>query len=304
MPANSKLRTPNPPLVSVEWLARRLEDTATSQGRDPALRVVDVRGQVLPPTAPPPRYLPKVADYAAGHLPGAVFVDWTRDIVDLADPVPVQVAGPSAFAAQMGRLGVGDETLVVAYDDYSHVFAGRLAWALRYYGHDEVRILEGGLHAWKAAGLPLVTEVPSPAPAVFHGGHPSPRLALRRTADEVVAAIGRGAFLLDARSAAQFEGKTSAAKRAGHIPTARNVPYPTLLQGPEGAFKSDAELRQAFASVGLDVDAPPKEVIVYCNGGVSATVPLTALQKLGVEGVALYDGSWNEWGADASRPIE
>ncbi|HEY6464011.1 MAG TPA: rhodanese-like domain-containing protein, partial [Polyangiaceae bacterium] len=111
--------------VSPEWLEANL--------RSPGIRVVDVRGKVLPP-GNTPRYRPDREAYDRSHVPGAVFVDWTRDIVDLADPVPVQVAGPAEFAAKMGELGIGDDTTVIAYDDYRHAFAGRLAWALRYYG--------------------------------------------------------------------------------------------------------------------------------------------------------------------------
>ena len=300
MSTASELVLPEGPLVSVAWLAHNVAHAAGT-----ALRIVDIRGKTLPPSAPPPRYLAKPEEFALGHIPGAVFVDWTRDIVDPDDAVPVQIAKAERFAARMGSLGIGDETAVVVYDDYSHMFAGRLHWALRYYGHDAVRILEGGLKAWADAGLSLEASGSGaePTPAIFT---PRPRPELRRTADEVAQAIARGALLIDARGVPQFTGQVSAASRSGHIPTARNVPYPTLLTGPEGAFLPPSELRAAFTKAGIDANAltPEREIIVYCNGGISATVPMTALALLGIRDVALYDGSWNEWGNDASRAIE
>ena len=138
-------------LVEPEWLAAHLGEAEVC--------VVDVRGKVLPP-GNEPRYRGKRQDYEAGHVPGAVFVDWTRDIVDPDDPVPVQIAKPEAFARRMGQLGIGDGTTVIAYDDYDHAFAGRLSWALRYYGHDAVRILDGGWARWVAEGRPVSTPGP------------------------------------------------------------------------------------------------------------------------------------------------
>ncbi|HEX3343899.1 MAG TPA: rhodanese-like domain-containing protein, partial [Polyangiaceae bacterium] len=157
-------------VVSTEWLAAHLGS--------PGLRVVDIRGKVLPP-GQTPRYQPKRAEYDAGHVPGAVFVDWTRDIVDLEDPVPAQLARADAFAARMGELGVGDRTAVVAYDDYRQAFAGRLAWALRFYGHADVRILDGGWSRWTAEGRPVSADVPRLEPARFT---PRAQPSLHRTA--------------------------------------------------------------------------------------------------------------------------
>jgi len=281
-------------LVSVEWLAAHLDD--------PRLAVVDVRGEVLPPSSPPPRYRAKRAAYDAGHVPGAVFVDWTTDIVDQDDPVPVQVAPPRAFGEAMGQRGIRNDAKVVCYDDYSHMFAGRLAWALRYHGHDDVHVLDGGWNAWVAGGKPITAEVPRPT-LVHFVARPQP--ALRRTADEVARALANGALVIDARSPAQYEGAASAARRAGHIPGAINVPYPTLLEGPDRGFLPRDLPRARLAAQGVDVAtlSPEREVIVYCNGGVSATVPLMAMALLGRTDVAVYDGSWNEWGNDDARPL-
>lgn len=280
------------PTVSTEWLVEHLDE--------PKVRIVDIRGKVLPP-GNEPRYLPKRDDYDLGHLPGAVFVDWTRDIVDPDDPVPCQIARPEAFATTMGAIGVGDDTLVVAYDDYDHIFAGRLAWALRYYGHDAVRVLDGGWSRWLAEGRPTTTDRSAPAPASFT---PRARPALRRTADEVAAAIGRDdVLLIDARAPDQYAGTVSAATRGGHIPGARNVHYARLVDPSTGKFLGLAQLARVFADAGVDVNELPREVVVYCNGGISCTVPMHALQMLGRDEVAVYDGSWNEWGNDAGRPI-
>jgi thiosulfate/3-mercaptopyruvate sulfurtransferase len=279
--------------VSTAWLARRLGASE--------LRVVDVRGKVLPPGSKP-RYVAKRADYEAAHVLGAVFVDWTVDIVDPSDPVPAQIAQPQAFADKMGELGIGDATMVVAYDDYDHIFAGRLAWALRYYGHDAVRILDGGWARWTAEGRPTTPEVPRPPRAHFT---PRPRPAMRKTADEVMADLQRpDVLLIDARPADQYTGAVSAAGRGGHIPGARNVPYASLIDAGTGKFRPAAELRDVLRAGGVDVDRLPPNVTVYCNGGVSCTVALNALRILGRDDVAVYDGSWNEWGNDAARPIK
>jgi thiosulfate/3-mercaptopyruvate sulfurtransferase len=282
-------------VVSTEWLAAHLESAPAG-----SLRVVDVRGKVLPP-GHTPRYQPKRGDYDAGHVPGAVFVDWTRDIVDVDDPVPAQIAKPAAFAARMGELGIGDATEVVAYDDYHHAFAGRFAWALRYYGHDAVRVLDGGWSRWVAEGRPVTSEVPRPAAARFT---PRARESLYRTADEIERGLGNPEILLiDARPPEQYAGAVSAASRSGHIPGARNVPYARLTDAKTGSFLPASELSRAFADAGVDVGHLPREVVVYCNGGVTCTVPLAALRMLGRDDVAVFDGSWNEWGNDPRRPI-
>jgi thiosulfate/3-mercaptopyruvate sulfurtransferase len=278
-------------VVSTEWLAEHLGA--------PCLCVVDIRGKVLPP-GNTPRYRPDREAYDAGHVPGAVFVDWTKDIVDPSDPVPVQLAPSPAFAAKMEALGIGDGTTVVAYDDYKHAFAGRLAWALRYYGHDAVAVLDGGWSRWAAEGRPTSTGTPARPLVTFT---PRPRPSLRRTADEVQAALATDALVIDARTPEQYAGTVTPAARGGHIPGAHNVPYPRLVDPATGRFLPPAELARVFAEAGLDVEHLPGEVIVYCNGGVTCTVTAAALRMLGRKDVAVYDGSWNEWGNDPARPL-
>jgi thiosulfate/3-mercaptopyruvate sulfurtransferase len=165
-----------------------------------------------------------------------------------------------------------------------------------------VRILDGGWLRWVAEGRPTTRENPAAAPAHFTS---RPRSLLRRTADEVMLALGRpDVVFIDARPATQYSGEVSAARRAGHIPGARNVPYATLVDSRTGQFLPQAGLRHAFGAAGIDVDKLPREVIVYCNGGVTCSVALNALRMFGRDDVAVYDGSWNEWGNDPARPIK
>jgi thiosulfate/3-mercaptopyruvate sulfurtransferase len=284
-------------IASTAWLERNLAHAGSGR-----LCIVDIRGTVRPPGSKP-RYLPNREEYDRAHVPGAVFVDWTRDIVDEGDSVPVQLAQPEAFARAMSSIGVGDGTMVVAYDDHDHIFAGRLAWALRYYGHDTVRILDGGWPRWVAEGRPTTSEVPRPTEHVTFT--PRPRPSLRRTSADVARSLGRSdVVLIDARPRDQYTGASSAAARSGHIPGAHNVPYAELVDRATCQFLRPEALAAAFARAGVPVGTLPREVIVYCNGGVSCTVPLAALQMLGRGDVCVYDGSWNEWGSDPSLPIE
>lgn len=278
------------PLVTTDWLHHHLDD--------PDLRIVDIRGHVLPPTDPPPHYFNHYADYLERHIPGAVFIDWVREITDPADPRHARIAPPERFAAVMHRAGIADDTFVVAYDDAAGMFAARLWWALNYYGHPRVAVLDGGWNKWIAEGRPTTNRVPAIRPGAFM---PRPQPDWVRTGDQVLTRLNTATKLVDLRSPQEYAGKASRARRAGHIPGAVNVPR-QMLVAPDGTLLPREALRAVFAAAGVDESAP--EIVTYCNAGVSASFGLLALRLAGLDRSANYDGSWKEWGNDDSRPIE
>ena len=274
------------PLVTAEWLERHLEQ--------PGLRVLDVRGR-HPSSALPHA---KRAEYGTDHVPGAIFVDWERDFVDAGEPVPVQVAPAQQFAQRAEELGIGDGDMVVTYDDYYGIFAARVAWAFRLYGA-ESRVLDGGWATWRDEGRATETEVPHHPRRRFT---PRQRAKMRRTLAEVRDAIGRGAALVDARPRHLFLGETGVAN-TGHIPGSRCLPYQELVDGATGLWADPAAVRRLAADAGIDPRHPPRELIATCGSGVSATVALLSLERIGIHAEGVYDGSFNEWGADPTRPI-
>lgn len=279
------------PLVSTQWLHDHLHD--------PNLRIIDIRGHVLPAGAPLPHYYSHRADYDTNHIPGALFVDWTRDITDPDSPNGTQIARPDVYAALMSRLGVGADTFVVAYDDTGGMLAARLWWTLNVYGHRQAAVLDGGWIKWTAENRPVTAEVPDVTPAIF-----TPRYdpALRRTIDQVQAALDdESTALLDVRTIEEFTGQTSRARRMGHIPGALNFPRAQML-APDSTLLPLERLRARFTE--LKLNNHDGEIIVYCNSGASASFGLLALRAAGISNATVYDGSWKEWGNDNNRPIE
>ncbi|MCY3917564.1 MAG: sulfurtransferase [Chloroflexi bacterium] len=276
------------PLVTTAWLEQRLHD--------PALRIVELRGKVLPPTEPPPHYFTDRAGYEKGHIPNAVFVDWQVDIVEPGSPSN-DVASPERFAALMGELGVSNDTRVVIYDNAASMFACRLRWCLRYYGHEDVFILDGGWEKWRAEKRPISAEIPGLEKAEFI---PRVNAGLKATEADILASLDSGALqLIDVRSPAEYAGTASRARQGGHIPSAISLPRKKMVAEDLTVLRPDA-LRECFAQNGVALDAG--DTVIYCNSGVSASFGMLALELAGARNLRLYDGSWKEWGNNPIRP--
>jgi thiosulfate/3-mercaptopyruvate sulfurtransferase len=239
---------------------------------------------------------PGIDSYRAGHLPGAVYVDLDRDLSG-----PPGQAGrhplPEAdgFQATMRRAGVRDGHPVVVYDDGGTLAAARAWWLLRYFGHDQVRVLDGGFRAWQAAGQPLTEAEPSPPPGDFTArpGH------MPLIDADGASATARTGLLLDVRAPERYRGDSEPIDPVGgHIPGAVNAPFTGSLTG-EGTFRDPAELRERFAALGA---APGGPVAAYCGSGVTAAQEVLALELAGIP-AALYIGSWSNWLAEPGRPV-
>ncbi len=239
------------------------------------------------------------AEYEAGHVPGAMYCNWAEDLSDPPSPVRWQLASPERFARAMGRLGIGDDTFVVAYDAEGGHHAARLWWGLKQYGHDDVALLHAGIQGWIASGGALEPGDPPPASARFT---PRARIGWRVTLDDVRASLGKPApLLLDVRRESEFTGAEARSARGGHVPGAKHVEWREALD-ERWRLLPDDELRRLYADrAGIDASTP---VVTYCHAGVRASFAAFVLRRLGVRDVRVYDGSWEEWGNRKDVPVE
>lgn len=274
------------PVVSADWLAAHLDH--------PRVRVLDASW-----------YLPTMgrdvhAEYAARHIPGAVFAD-LGVLSDETAPFPHTLLDAERFAARMGALGVGNDDAVVVYDSSGQNFsAPRTWWMLRTMGHTNVAVLDGGLPHWIASGHATTDEVRPVVPTTFTATRDSARVRDLAAMRALIAA-GTGQ-VADARSPGRFqatEPEPRAGVRGGHMPGAANVHYATLVQG-DGTLRSREELRELFARAGID---PSKPVVASCGTGVTACAVVLALEAVGATETAVYDGSWTEWGSQPDTPV-
>jgi thiosulfate/3-mercaptopyruvate sulfurtransferase len=241
------------------------------------------------------------AEYLAEHIPGAIFFD-IDEIADTKSKLPHMLPPPEKFSSRMRSMGIGDGARIVIYDSKGMFSAPRVWWTFRVMGHDDVTVLNGGLPKWKREGLPLESGEPRPRSTRHFTSRRNADL-VRDVSDMKALIRDRSAEIVDARSADRFEGRTPEPRpglRSGHIPGAHNVPYGKLLR-EDGTLKSPSELEAVFTEAGVDLTKP---VVTSCGSGITASLLALALASIGHRRTAVYDGSWAEWGADQTLPVE
>jgi thiosulfate/3-mercaptopyruvate sulfurtransferase len=270
-------------LVETQWVADNLKDSK--------IRLVEVDVDT--------------AAYGEGHIPGAVGWNWKTD---LEETIERDIAHQGSMDKLLSRSGIGNDTTVILYGDNNNWFATYALWLLKYYGHGDTRIMNGGRAKWIAEGRPMTKEVPS-YPATSYKAK-APDKAIRVVRDQVIAAVGKaGLALVDVRSPKEFSGEILApenlpqegAQRGGHIPGAANIPWSQAVK-EDGTFKSLEELQQLYQGKGI---TPEKEIIAYCRIGERSSHTWFVLKYLlGYPKVVNYDGSWTEYGSLVHVPIE
>ncbi|MGA0600547.1 3-mercaptopyruvate sulfurtransferase [Caulobacter sp. KR2-114] len=274
------------PLVSPAWLAEHLAD--------PDLVILDGSWQMPQAGRDPAK------EFAEQHIPGARFFDIDA-IADHATGLPHMLPSPHEFATAARRLGVEPTSTIVVYDSVGIMSAPRVWWTFRQMGHDRVFVLDGGLKAWLADGRPVETGWPEPPPHGEFKAHPRP--ALVRDVAQVKATLQAGdGQVVDARPAARFTGETPEPReglRSGHMPGARNVPFAALVTA-DGTLAEPAAITAAFEAAGVDLKGP---ITTSCGSGITACVLALGLARIGREDVAVYDGSWTEWGGREDTPV-
>ena len=271
-------------LVSCEWLANEMGASD--------LRIVDASWHL------PDAGRDAAAEYAGGHIPGAIFMN-LADLVDSEAPCDNTLPSAEKFASRMQSLGLGDGSRIVVYDDSALKSSARAWFMLKLFGAHAVAVLDGGLAKWKAEGRPLAEGEESLRQrhyTAWSGGK-----ALRNKVQMLENLESRAEQVIDARGPGRFTGTEPEARpglASGHIPGARNLPHGQLFK-PDGSYKDRAGLVAAFKAAGVNLDRP---VIASCGSGMTACVLLFALHLIGKHDVALYDGSWAEWGLDPETP--
>ena len=270
-------------LVSTDWLAAHLGD----------VRVVDASWYM------PNEKREPAQEFEAAHIPGAVFFDIDA-ISDHATDLPHMLPAPGAFADAVSALGIGNGDTVVVYDGSGIFSAPRVWWMLKVMGHANVKVLDGGLPKWTREDRAVESGPAKPSAKSF-AADTQPRLL--RDFDAVMGIVAdHSARMVDARSAGRFTGAEAeprAGVRGGHMPGAANVHFRSLLT-PDGTFKPPAELRAEFQKAGVDITSP---IVTTCGTGVTAAILMLALEEIGASDVALYDGSWTEWGSRPEAPV-
>jgi thiosulfate/3-mercaptopyruvate sulfurtransferase len=270
-------------LVETEWVADHLHDQS--------IRLVEVD---VDTTA-----------YETGHIPGAIGWNWRTDT---QQRVRRDIPDKAAFEELLGRSGISNDTTVIVYGDNNNWFATYAFWLLKLYGHEDVRVMNGGRKKWLDEDRPLTTVVPAIERTTYKANHPNQKLRARR--EQVLESLGReGRALVDVRSPMEFSGELLApenlpqegAQRGGHIPGAANIPWGMAVR-EDGTFKSVDELRELYGAQGV---TPDKAVIAYCRIGERSSHTWYVLTNLlGYADVSNYDGSWTEWGSLIGAPIE
>ena len=265
-------------LVDSAWIQEHAED--------PNVRLIDVSG--------------KPEDYAAGHIPGAVYANVGGEMTNPEDSTNGQILTQDALSALLSRLGVTPETTVVFYDNNNNLLAARAYWVLKYYQHADVRILNGGTKTWAAAGQALVTDEVVVTPTEYVAQEPD--LAIRTTTEYVLERLDdENVVMCDTRNGEEFAGTDVRSARGGHIPGAINIDW-VYNVNDDGSFKPAQELHDLYTKAGF---APEKEIITYCQTGVRGAHTWFVLSELlGFPNVRNYDGSWEEYGNNPDTPIE